>query len=220
LQQISELASKSKSNVITLDDATYAYYAITKPNPYNLIVFLTAAHPKFRCGVCKQLDREFQLLASSYATQVQARKEEPNVFFIRLDYEASQRVFQSYQVTAVPIIFHLPVRLTDKSSSNDYQISTRDKYQAPADPDAESLAGFLQEKTGVVVEIKRSMLMAYVIIIVVFGVMLLLVQPVVNALPFILRILRFKYLWLTVSTGFYTISISGMIFDIIRSPQM
>lgn len=73
LQQITDLASKSRENVITLDDATFAYYAVSKPRPYSLMVFLTAAHPKFKCAVCKNLDYELQFLAKSYAIETKKK---------------------------------------------------------------------------------------------------------------------------------------------------
>jgi hypothetical protein len=219
LQQISDLAASSKSNVITLDDATYSYYAVNKPRPYSLIVFLTAAHPKFKCHICKALDREFQLLADSYAKTVKASGEKPEVFFLRLDYESSQRVFQNYQVASVPLIFYVSPTHGEKSGS-EYEISTRDKYQVSQDPSAESLSTFLRERTGVSVKIARSMIGAYITLIVLFLIVAALIQPVINSLPFWLGIIQWKPLWAAVSAGVYTCAISGLIFDIIRSPQM
>ena len=64
------------------------------------------------------------------------------------------------------------------------------------------------------------MLWSYVALIVVFGVLAALVQPVINSLPFWIRIIQMKNIWAIVSAGVYTCAISGLIFDIIRSPQM
>jgi len=210
--------------VIPLDDSTYNYYATTKPCPYHLVVFLTATHPKFRCNICKQLDKEFQLLASSYYdSHITSSSNKENdadipVFFIRLDYESSQRVFQSYQMTSVPVVFYLPPRINNEV--NDFVIGVRDTYQVPADPDAEGLASFLRDKTSISVNIKRSMIGVYFTILIAFGILLALIRPVMSALPFLLKIVRFRPIWLTVSAGVYTCAISGLIFDIIRSPQM
>jgi oligosaccharyltransferase complex subunit gamma len=219
LQQISELAQKSKSGVITLDDSTYAYYATSKPRPYSLIVLLTATHPKFRCSVCKDLDSELALLAQSYAKS--ANKDSSNrVFFVRLDYESSAKVFQSYQVNSVPLLFYLGQQHAGEKPGSEYQISPRDKYQVPPSPDAESLAGFLQDRASVSVKIERSKLWSYIILLVLFAIVLALVQPVINSLPFWLRMVQWKPIWIVVSCGVYTCAISGMIYDIIRSPQM
>jgi hypothetical protein len=75
-------------------------------------------------------------------------------------------------------------------------------------------------RTNVSVEIKRSMLWSYVALIVLFGILAALVQPVINSLPFWIRIIQMKNIWALVSAGVYTCAISGLIFDIIRSPQM
>lgn len=75
-------------------------------------------------------------------------------------------------------------------------------------------------RTNISVEIKRSMLWSYVILLLLFGVLTALIQPVINSLPFWIRIIQLRNIWIVVSAGIYTCAISGLIFDIIRSPQM
>lgn len=220
IQQIAELASKSRNNMITLDDATFHYYAIAKPRPYSLIVFLTAAHPKFKCTICKQIDTEMSLVAQSYGRATSTRGEEPKVFFVRLDYEASQKIFQQYGVSSVPMMFHIPPLLTAEKSGKEYTIHQREKYQIPTSPEAESIAGFVKDRTGVSVDIKRSMFFSYILLLVIFGILALLVKPMIDALPFLLRLVQNVGIWAVVSAGVYTCAISGLIFDIIRQPQM
>jgi len=219
LQQINDLAEKSKNNVISLDDATYSYYAISKPRPYSLIVFLTASHPKFKCLICKSLDREFQIVAKAYAESRSDYNDKPPVYFVRLDYESAQRTFQGYDMNTVPFIFNIPPFQGDKGAK-DYDISARDKLQMSSTPEAEAIASFLRERTGVNVTIKRSVFWVYAVLIVLFSLLALAVKPVINALPFWLSIIQSKTLWSTVSAGVYTCAISGLIFDIIRNPPM
>ena len=206
--------------MITLDDSTFAYYAVTKPRPYTLLVFLTARNPKYKCGVCKQLDREITVLAEAYAASVKAEKGTPELFFIRLDYEASQRVFQSYQQQSVPVVFHVAPHRGDRSSEKEYEILNRDKFQVPQEPDAEVIASFLRERSGISIKIQRGMFMTYVILIAIFCILAALVRPVIEYLPFFVSILRMKSLWITVSASVYVCAISGLIFDIIRTPPM
>ena len=184
------------------------------------MVFLTAAHPKFKCGVCKHLDSELQFLAKSYAAESKKNKVEQKIFFVRLDYESAQKMFQNYEITSVPVIFHIDSHSSSEKSGKEYSINHRDKFQIPQDPTAESMASFLSERTGVSVPLKRSMIMAYVVLVILFGIIALLVQPVINSLPFWLRIIQSKSIWLVVSAGLYTCAISGLIFDIIRAPPM
>lgn len=219
-QQISELSAKSRGNMITLDDSTYQYYAAAKPRPYSLIVFMTAAHPKFKCNICKQIDQEMSMVAQAYNKAIDSKKEDPAVFFVRLDYESAPKTFQSYGTQSVPMLFHIPPSGAADREGKEFVINGRDKYQVPASPDAESIAGFLRDRTGISVEIKRSMIMSYVVLAVVFGIMIALVKPVIDSLPFLLGLIRNTKLWAMVSAGVYTCAISGLIFDIIRSPQM
>lgn len=221
IQQIAELASKSRNNMITLDDATFHYYAIAKPRPYSMIVFLTAAHPKFKCTICKQIDQEMSLVAQSYARRVSSRNEEPKLFFVRLDYEASQKIFQSYGVSSVPMVFHIPpLQTSEKTPGKEYIINAREKYQIPTSPEAESIAVFVKDRTSVSIEIKRSMLFSYLLLLFLFGILALLVKPMIDALPFLLKLVQNVGIWAVVSAGVYTCAISGLIFDIIRQPQM
>lgn len=215
------MALSSKGNVIVLDDASYNYYALNKPRSYHLVVFLTAAHPKFKCSICKSIDREMALLAQSYMKGVQARAEDPNVFFVKLDYESAQRTFSNYGVQSVPVVFHIgPVSAADKDGKGGFSISPRDRFQVPADPSAEALASFVRDRASISVEIKRSMFWMYVTILAFFAIMAALVKPVIDSLPFWLRLVRTKAIWALASGGVYTCAISGLIFDIIRSPQM
>jgi hypothetical protein len=220
ISQITDLAANSKGNVITLNDATFAYYAVSNPRPYSLLVFMTAADPKYKCGVCKQLDREISLLAQSYATDIKAKGGTQELFFIRLDYEKSQRMFQSYQTQSVPVVFHIASSQGDRENAKEYDIAQRDKFQVPQDPDAEMIGNFIRERTGISIKIEHSMIMTYVTLIVLFCGLAALVRPVIAYLPFFLGLIRMKSLWITISAGVYTCAISGLIFDIIRTPPM
>lgn len=214
------LAEKSKGNIITLDDSGFEQYAQAKARPYSLVVFLTASHPKFKCAVCKQIDQEMALVAKAYFSACKAKKEQPSVFFVRLDYESAQKTFNSYGVASVPVVFHIAQGAHSEGAGKTRTIAARDKFQVPQHVEAEAIAGFLRDRTGVSVEIKRSMIGAYIALLVAFGVVAALVRPVINSLDFWLGLIRQKGIWAVVSAGVYTCAISGMIFDIIRSPPM
>jgi oligosaccharyltransferase complex subunit gamma len=219
LVQIRELAASSKGHVLALDDSTYTHFATSKPRGYTLFVFLTAASPKYKCTICKLLEREFELLAESYVAGVKAAKGDENVFFIKLDYEHSSRVFQQYQVMSVPLIFHLSPYHGEREGETDFDIAQRDKLQiSQQDIDAEFIANFVRDRSGVTVRIQRSMVGVYLTLVAVFAILALLVKPVIDSLPFLLSLVRMKWLWIVVSVGVYVCAISGLIFDIIRSP--
>ena len=213
LAQIRGLSASSKGHVLALDDSTYTHFAGPQPRPYTLFVFLTAASPKYKCSICAVLEREFELLAESYVASVKVAKGEDNIFFVKLDYESSSRTFSSYQVTSVPLIFHVHPHAAD----ND--IAQRDRLLiSQQDTDAEFIANFVRERCGVSVTVQRSKFWVYVALLVVFGVVALLVKPIIDSLPFWLGLVRMKWVWIVVSIGVYVCAISGLIFDIIRSP--
>jgi hypothetical protein len=184
LAQIAELAADSKGRVITLDDATYHYYAVSKPRPYALVVFLTAAHPKFKCSICKQIDNEMAVLAASYA---KSGSDATPVFFLRLDYDSSQTTFSKYGVTSVPLLFYVEPQM---GVEKEYYLSARDRFQVAPQIDAESLAIFLNERADVNVTIERSKIGSYLMMLAIFGILAALVQPMVHAIPFVLRVLQ------------------------------
>lgn len=160
------------------------------------------------------------LVAEAYDRLTNENKEEKKVFFLRLDYEYSQKVFQNYQVNSVPLLFHIAPHLGADKVGQEYEISSRDRFQISAVVEAEAIASFMSDHTGVSVSIKRSMIFAYIMLLVLFAIVLLAVKPIIDTLPFWLGLIQTKNLWLAVSYGVYTCAISGLIFDIIRSPQM
>jgi hypothetical protein len=230
------LAASSRGNVITLDDSTYEYYAVNSPRPYSLVVFFTAAHPKFKCSICKSLDKNLQAVAQAYKSKYDNSEEKQNeVFFLRADYESSQRVFGKYDITSVPLVFHIPPDFGGEDDTsgldedgdsvdnhkNSYHIMHREKFQVPATVDVDSIADFLRDRTGASVTIERSMIMAYFWLAVFFGAVLVAIPSVMSSLDsFWLPLMRNKSLWGVISGAIYTCAISGMIFDIIRSPPM
>ena len=144
-KQIYDLSRKEKSNVVTLDDASYVYYAIDKPRPYTLIVFLTAAHPKFKCAVCTQMDKDFRTIAQTYLQYTVQKKIVPSIFFIRIDYETAQKTFQNYELNTVPYLFYISPYLGEKAV-RDYEISTRDKFQISTEPKIDATLQFFKDR--------------------------------------------------------------------------
>lgn len=233
--------------MITLDDSTYDYFAINSPRPYSLIVFFTASHAKFKCSICKSLDRHVQAVANAHSQKYGGNsgdgenKSNQEVFFLRVDYESSPRVFGKYDVTSVPLVFHIGPDFGSELDDDDvlddsedgsleertgkkggrYHITHREKFQASGVIDAESLADFLRDRTGQNVTIERSMIMSYIWLTIFFGGILALIPYVMRSLDsFWLPLVRSKSLWAILSAGVYTCAISGLIFDIIRSPPM
>jgi hypothetical protein len=71
---------------------------------------------------------------------------------------------------------------------------------------------------GVNIDIYRSPYGVIALMLVMLAVLALSARHLIELLPFFLRKIQNKYLWMVVSLGFYTCSISGLVFDIIRGP--
>jgi oligosaccharyltransferase complex subunit gamma len=213
-----KLSARAKSNVINLDDSTYASFATEdKSRSYTLMVMLTASHPKFKCQVCKQVDINFMLLANAYDQKVKNENIKRDIFFIRIDYASSSKTFQNYEIQTVPLVFHLSP--THGLGGSAYEVGARERFQASQpDQDVDALSGFFTQRTGISVKIDKPMFFAYLTLFILFGVALLAVRSVIRNLEWWINFVQIKSIWVTISLGIYVCAISGLIFDIIRSP--
>lgn len=105
------------------------------PRTYSLIVFLTATHPKFKCHICNQLDKEYRAVSEAYNQYLKMNPEETrNLFFIRLDYETSKNIFNNYKINSVPLLFHISSSDSRMSDNLVYDINPRDQFHAGTHP--------------------------------------------------------------------------------------
>ena len=82
---------------------------------------------------------------------------------------------------------------TEKVKGDSYNIMHREKFQVPQTIDAESVADFLRDRTGMTVTIERSMIMAYIWLAIFFGVVLAAIPYIMNSLDsFWLPLMRSK----------------------------
>ena len=217
LDALTLLASKASSNVIELDDSTYAGFATDeRARPYKLLVLMTASHPKFKCSICKQVESDFDVVASSYVAHLSKEGLAPSIFFLKIDYANAPKTFRKYDVSSVPVTMYLsPSHGLD---SDPYEVNGRDKLMAGAEID--DLANFLSTKSGESFHIYKPMLMAYLTLGVFLAFLLYLIRSVIKNLEWWVALIQIKSIWMTVSLGIYVCAISGLIFDIIRSPPM
>jgi oligosaccharyltransferase complex subunit gamma len=213
------LKLSAKNGVVNLDDQSDGKFVTEdRTRSYTLMVLFTAIHPKFKCGICKQIDSQFQILADSYAKYIKSEGKEADVFFVRVDYGSASKIFGEYGLTSVPLIYHISP--TQGSDGKPQDVDKSDILRSTNDQSVELLASFLKEKTSLSFPIIRPMFWAYVTLFLMLGAVLLAVRPIINSLPFWIGIIQTKGIWIFLSLGVYVCAISGLIFDIIRSPPM
>ena len=220
LAHLQSLASQSSSNLIELDNDSYEYYVVEKPRDYSLVVLLNALNPKYKCAVCKDVEKDVATVAQSYQN---ARKRQGDIddktFFVKLDFEKGGSTFIAYDMNTVPVLFHINARDGVGEGKSPYTISAKERFPFPETTNAEAIAEWVTYKSGVDVKIEKSAFMAYVMTILCFGGIAALVPRIINSLDtYWLPLAQSKKLWGFVSIVVYTCAISGLIFDIIRNP--
>nr|OQO21168.1 hypothetical protein B0A51_10911 [Rachicladosporium sp. CCFEE 5018] len=95
----------SASAPVKLDDASYA--ELTKaPRDYSVAVLLTALEARFGCGLCRDFQPEWDLLARSWMKG--DKQGEGRLLYGTLDFSDGKGTFQSLQLQTAPVLllFH------------------------------------------------------------------------------------------------------------------
>lgn len=85
----------SASGSVKLDDKSYADLTKT-PRDYSVAVLLTALEARFGCGLCKDFQPEYELLAKSWSKGDKAG--EGRLLFGTLDFLDGKATFQSVRL--------------------------------------------------------------------------------------------------------------------------
>lgn len=211
----------SDSGVVNFNDRLYKKHVIddTTTRPFHLLLLFTAQDAKFSCDVCQRTYPEFLTLAQSYATH-QPSSALP-LYFGVLDYEHNKASFALHDFASAPhVVYISPTQLVQidaksrKSPFNDGQIFNLYSNGQTA----EDMLLFLSERSGIRYPIQRSMMKTYLTLAVVLLLTLVLAGVVAFHWTYFLHKMRSKALWSLVSFMFYTLSVGGMVFCIIRDP--
>lgn len=224
-EKLAQLQGRVRDGVVPFTSELFARYAVRPERPYHLVLLFTASAAKFKCETCAQVAPEFELLGESYEAAKQIKvdtRDGLEVFFGVLDFDKNQDAFGMYDFTSAPhVVYVAPDRTIDAGG--------RMPKKAKVDPqhvynvysqgkDAEALASFIKQRTGFAFEIQRSKTFLYVLVVVALAVTAVTANLVLTHLDFVLAKLRRKQLWMMVSLLFYGLSVSGMVYCIIRNP--
>lgn len=218
-EDLASVVRKASDNVVRVNEQQYNRFLLTKRRDFAAFVLFTASNPKYGCKKCDDYESEFRLVAKSYRTAARESKGPPGeneVVFVLVDYdEKTQRIFGKYQFSTVPVMIHVPAQLSLGDGSME-GVGPYDKYSGNAE--AEAMVQFLANKAGTSFEVRRSAVLVYVFLVVFMGAMMLSARHIISNLPWIMGYVRNKQLWMIVCATAYTCSISGFVYDIIRSP--
>ncbi|RLN55888.1 hypothetical protein BBJ28_00019825 [Nothophytophthora sp. Chile5] len=212
-EKLAQLQGRVRDGVIPLTGELYERYAARPDRPYHMVLLFTASAAKYKCETCAQVAPEFSTLGESYAAAKQVKvdtRDGLEVFFGVVDFEANQDVFG---------MVRLALRLSGDSVPAKAKVPPQNLYNVYSQgKEAESMSTFVKQRTGFDIAIQRSKTFLYVLVAVFLVAMAVIAKVVLSNLDFVLAKLRRKQLWMTVSLLFYGLSVSGMVYCIIRDP--
>ncbi|KAL1590558.1 hypothetical protein WHR41_00608 [Cladosporium halotolerans] len=200
----------SAGSSVRLDDKTYGELTKT-PRDYSVAVLLTALEPRFGCGLCKDFQPEYDLLARSWSKGDKAG--EGRLLFGTMDFLDGKATFQSLMLQTAPVLLLFPPSTgpnarTDPSPIRFDFLSGSDK----AEPIHAWLSRHLPESPHP--PIVRPI--NYVKIVTVTTALLGAITFLFVAAPYYLPIVQNRNLWAAVSLIAVLLFTSGHMFNHIR----
>ncbi|KAF0722649.1 hypothetical protein Ae201684P_004532 [Aphanomyces euteiches] len=223
-EKIAMLRSRSENGLISLTSEVYHEFATGTDRPYHLFLLLTAMDEKYKCEICWIAAPEYEILAQSIATSGERAIDGLEIFFGVVDFDTNRQAFSMLGFTTAPQIVHLDPNLSVSNRGDD---SLSAKIELPASQvfniytqgkSAESFLSFVRSKTGVQAEIVRSKVIAYITVGGSVLLFTLIVYAIATNFQAVLNRIRRKQLWLIISLLFYGLSVSGMVYCIVREP--
>ena len=140
------------------------------------------------------------------------------LFFVRVDYKDGQKTFAKHGFQQVPaIVYHGPwdVRVPNKYESS---FEVADKMPIDGSPSAEDMSKFVARKSGFNIEILRSALPKMMFLLFIVSIVIIVGKALIVNLESLLVIRKYTNLWRYGCIAVYGMSISGVVYDIIRTP--
>ncbi|POM79011.1 Dolichyl-diphosphooligosaccharide-protein glycotransferase [Phytophthora palmivora] len=224
-EKLAQLQGRVRDGVVPFTNELFARYAVRPDRPYHLVLLFTATAAKYKCDTCAQVAPEFETLGESYEAAKQVKvdtRDGLEVFFGVVDFEANQEAFGMFEFTSAPhVVYVAPDRTIDAGERlpKKAKVEPQNLYNVYSQgKEAEAMATFVKQRTGFEFVIQRSKTFLYVLLVVALVSTAVTAKLVLDNLDFVLAKLRRKQLWMTVSLLFYGLSVSGMVYCIIRNP--
>lgn len=200
--------------LIAVEKSDFKKVVLAANRPYHVFALFNAAKVGYNCDLCGPFQNEMGLLASSYLDLKAEDKEGevPDVLFVTAEYEANTKTFSQYSIKSVPMMVYF-----EPTGKAPHSIKELPESVFAGQHTAEEMADFVKDQTGVAVEIYRSPVAALVTALMVLGMIASSVYYFgERILTFALWVRQFKLLWLLVCLSVFFISVSGVLYDIIR----
>lgn len=209
LRLISEVPKRD--SLVPIGDHNFAKLVLGKHRPYHTIVLFTTANTRGECSACDAFAAELSVLAYSYELVAPSLDGMP-VFFVRALFHENQQTFKSYDIRGVPMLaYYAPTTNTAHPKSVLPAVFMEEVQEA------EKMAQFVRGYSGVNIEVYRSPVMGLVRLFALLSFVGLLVKYAREQVVALVQyVLANKFIWMVVSLGIYFISVSGVLYDVIR----
>ena len=137
-----------KKGIIEFDTQKFETYIRERPRNYSVIAMTTAMSPKRGCSVCQEAANEYKILYNSFRSNNQKDFIDKKLFFVTIDYDQASEVFTQLKVNSAPGFYHFPDSNTKTTKADKLDLS-RTGFQA------QSLAKWVNERTGVSINVVR-----------------------------------------------------------------
>ncbi|XP_046706316.1 magnesium transporter protein 1 [Silurus meridionalis] len=194
----------SKRAVIRMNGEKFRRFVRAPPRNYSVIIMFTALQPQRQCGVCRQADEEYQILANSWRYSSAFTNK---IFFAMVDFDEGSDVFQMLNMNSAPTFIIFPPKGKPKRADT-YELQVRGFG-------AEQLARWVADRTEVHIRVIRPPNYAGPLML---GLLLALIGSLAYVRRNNLEFLCNKNVWAFSALCFVLIMTSGQMWNHIRGP--
>eukprot|EP00753_Platysulcus_tardus_P016507 PLAT5782.1.p1 GENE.PLAT5782.1~~PLAT5782.1.p1 ORF type:complete len:346 (+),score=150.80 PLAT5782.1:143-1039(+) len=204
--------------VISMDAKTYNFHIMSRSRSFPAFVLFTANDARYGCHHCSEVEAEFRLVAQAYwAKRDVASSTADDVAFIRIAFDNARNVFVKHKLNNVPVLAWMPVLPTSASAEQRATLEAKNQMTSPnGGLSAEDIASFLQRRTGEELEIKRSPIMGLIFLLLLLAAGAGVAHWAIENGDTLAALRDNRALWMAVAFMLYFLSVSGIMYDIIR----
>uniref|UniRef100_W5N8B8 Dolichyl-diphosphooligosaccharide--protein glycosyltransferase subunit MAGT1 n=1 Tax=Lepisosteus oculatus TaxID=7918 RepID=W5N8B8_LEPOC len=193
-----------KRAVIRMNGEKFRRFVKAPPRNYSVVVMFTALQPQRQCGVCKQADEEYQILANSWRYSSAFTNK---IFFATVDFDDGSDVFHMLNMNSAPTFMHFPPKGKPKRADT-YELQVRGFA-------AEQISRWIADRTDVNIRVIRPPNYAGPLML---GFLLAVIGGLVYLRRNNLEFLYNKNAWAFAALCFVLIMTSGQMWNHIRGP--
>jgi len=199
-----------------ITDANAPKELLETPRAHGYFVLFTTRDASIRCGLCGPVEDRFKSFASTYRRWKKMTNPSTDVRLGVALLEDARQTMSRFELYEIPVLLYFPPQKRGQVTA-----ARATKFPLPhSHPSNEHFAAFLKQVAGLDVvaipaaEERMPLLVAGTLAIALLGGLIVYHPSLLLGLP------RNRHLWRFVSMLVYGASVGGMVFCLIRTPEM